>query len=81
MNDELRDLLRKLPPGDTESTDSRLSEFDCESVPIPPGTKSKLYPTRPSKPTFVMPWWGWLIYAATLAAAWLAGALSGFPLR
>ena len=67
--------------GDTCNYQSTFVEFDCESVPIPPGTKSKLYPTRPPKPTFVMPWWGWLIYAATLVAAWLAGALFGFPLR
>lgn len=81
MNDELGDLFRKLPPGDTESTDSPLSVFDCESVPIPPGTKSKRYPSRPPKPTFVVPWWGWLTFAAVVGVAWLVGALFGFPLR
>jgi hypothetical protein len=79
--DEIYKLLSQLPSGDTESVGSVLQEFDCESVPIPPGTKGRGPLGRPRKPKFVVPWWGWLTFAAVVVAAWLAGALSGFPLR
>ena len=71
-----RELERLLPPSDTCSTDSLLSEFDCESVPIPPGTKASYIPGQRSlRQTLAL--YSWPLALGFGLVAFLTGWLLG----
>jgi hypothetical protein len=63
------------PPsaGITESTEP-VQFFDCESIPLPPGTKAK---PRPGRRRQLPVWVWWLIVAAVASVTGVAGWFLG----